>query len=111
MKYSFSPVKIKNDVGVKGLLPPTGHELLRCKAAPAIYKHSKSVDLLRKSLLSHVWRVQFKALSCKHERLFDLDPGIIKMLSALYHFFSRKKQLFKILFLKSCLYQELPLFF
>ena len=37
------------------------------------YKHSKSADLLRKSLLSHVWRVpSSKALSCKHERLFDL---------------------------------------
>ena len=36
-------------------------------------KHSKSADLLRKSLLSHVWRVpSSKALSCKHERLFDL---------------------------------------
>ena len=35
--------------------------------------HSKSADLLRKSLLSHVWRVpSSKVLSCKHERLFDL---------------------------------------
>ena len=39
----------------------------------AILKHSKSADLLRKSLLSHVWRVpSSKVLSCKHERLFDL---------------------------------------
>ena len=47
-----------------------------CSAAkqlPQFYKHSKSADLLRKSLLSHVWRVpSSKALSCKHERLFDL---------------------------------------
>ena len=33
----------------------------------------QTVDLLRKSLLPHVWRVpSSKALSCKHERLFDL---------------------------------------
>ena len=47
-----------------------------CSAAkqlPQFCKHSKSADLLRKSLLSHVWRVpSSKALSCKHERLFDL---------------------------------------
>ena len=47
-----------------------------CSAAmllPQSSKHSKSADLLRKSLLSHVWRVpSSKALSCKHERLFDL---------------------------------------
>ena len=47
-----------------------------CSAAkqlPQFYKHSKSADLLRKSLLFHVWRVpSSKALSCKHERLFDL---------------------------------------
>ena len=47
-----------------------------CSAARQLtqfYKHSKSADLLRKSLLSHVWRVpSSKALSCKHERLFDL---------------------------------------
>ena len=42
-------------------------------AAPVILKHSKSADLLRKSLLSNVWRVpSSKVLSCKHERLFDL---------------------------------------
>ena len=39
----------------------------------AILKHSKSADLLRKSLFSHVWWVpSSKVLSCKHERLFDL---------------------------------------
>ena len=47
-----------------------------CSAAkqlPQFCKHSKSADLLRKSLLSHAWRVpSSKALSCKHERLFDL---------------------------------------
>ena len=43
------------------------------KQLPQFCKHSKSADLLRKSLLSHVWRVpSSKALSCKHERLFDL---------------------------------------
>ena len=48
------------------------YELLRCKQLSQFYKHSKSADLLRKSLLSHVWRVpRSKALSCKHERLFD----------------------------------------
>ena len=54
-------------------IDPDIHELLRCKAAFAILKHSKSADLLRKLLLSHVWRVpSSKVLSCKHERLFDL---------------------------------------
>ncbi len=47
-----------------------------CSAAKQLSqfcKHSKSADLLRKSLLSHVWRVpSSKALSCEHERLFDL---------------------------------------
>ena len=55
-----------------------------CSAArqlPQFYKHSKSADLLRKSLLSHVWRVpSSKALSCKHERLFDL----LTLASSLY---------------------------
>lgn len=47
------------------------HELLRCEAAPAILKHSKSSDLLRKSLLSHIWRVpSLKVLSRKREQLF-----------------------------------------
>ena len=60
-------------LGSKGLLPPTdAHELLRSKLLPQFCKHSESVDLLRKSLLPHVWRVpSSKALSCKHERLFD----------------------------------------
>ena len=32
-------------LGSKGLLPPTdAYELLRCKAAPAILKHSESAD-------------------------------------------------------------------
>ena len=40
---------------------------------PQSSKYSKSADLLRKSLLSHIWRVpSSNALSCKHERLFDL---------------------------------------
>ena len=40
-------------LGSKGLLPPTDvHELLRSKLLPQFYKHSKSADLLRKSLLS-----------------------------------------------------------
>ena len=63
----------------KGLLPPTDvnekfrFELLRSKLLPQFCKHSESVDLLHKSLLPHVWRVpSSKALSCKHERLFDL---------------------------------------
>ena len=47
-----------------------------CYAAtqlPQSSKYSKSADLLRKSLLSHIWRVpSSKALSCKHEQLFDL---------------------------------------
>ena len=48
-------------------------ELLRSKLLPQFCKHSESVDLLHKSLLPHVWRVpSSKALSCKHERLFDL---------------------------------------
>ena len=56
-----------------------------CSAAkqlPQFCKHSKSADLLRKSLLSHVWRVpSSKALSCKHERLFDL----LTLASSLYN--------------------------
>ena len=47
-----------------------------CSAAtllPRSSQYSKSADLLRKSLLSHIWRVpSSNALSCKHERLFDL---------------------------------------
>ena len=36
-------------------------------------KHSKSADLLHKSLLSHVWRVpRSNLLSCKHERVWTL---------------------------------------
>ena len=66
-------------LGSKGLLPPTDvnekfrFELLRSKLLPQFCKHEESVDLLHKSLLPHVWRVRTsKALSCKHERLFDL---------------------------------------
>ena len=66
-------------LGSKDLLPPTDanekfrFELLRSKLLPQFCKHSESVDLLHKSLLPHVWRVpSSKALSCKHERLFDL---------------------------------------
>ena len=65
----------QNDVGVKRSFAPNLMPT-NCSAAkqlPQFYKHSKSADLLRKSLLSHVWRVpSSKALSCKHERLFDL---------------------------------------
>ena len=47
-----------------------------CSAAlllPQSCKHSKSADLLRKSLLSHVWRLSSsEALSCKHEQLPSL---------------------------------------
>ena len=40
---------------------------------PQSSKYSKSADLLRKSLLSHIWHVpSSNTLSCKHERLFDL---------------------------------------
>ena len=60
-----------------------------CSAAkqlPQFCKHSKSADLLRKSLLSHVWRVpSSKALSCKHERLFDL----LTLASSSYYGFYR----------------------
>ena len=58
----------------KGLLTPISYP--DCYAAtllPQSSKYSKSADLLRKSLLSHIWRVpSSKALSCKHEQLFDL---------------------------------------
>ena len=61
-------------LGPKGIL--TQLMPMNCSAAkqlPQFCKHSKSADLLRKSLLSHVWRApSSKALSCKHERLFDL---------------------------------------
>ena len=63
-----------------------------CSAAkqlPQFYKHSKSADLLRKSLLSHVWRVpSSKALSCKHERLFDL----LTLVSSYYNRFQNIPQ-------------------
>ena len=73
----------RHQLGSIGILTLMIHGLLpailmpaNCSAAKQLsqfYKHSKSVDLLRKSLLSHVWRVpSSKALSCKHERLFDL---------------------------------------
>ena len=62
--------------GSKGVLPPTMPT--NCSAAkqlPQFCKHSKFADLLRKSLLSHVWRVpRLKALSCKHERLLTFWP-------------------------------------
>ena len=55
-----------------------------CYAAtqlPQSSKYSKSTDLRRKSLLSHIWRVpSSKALSCKHEQLFDL----LTLVSLLY---------------------------
>ena len=64
-----------NDVGVKRSFAPQ-LMLTNCSAVKQLsqfYKHSKSADLLRKSLLSHVWRIpSSKALSCKHERLFEL---------------------------------------
>ena len=67
------------------------HQLMptNCSAAKQLSqfcKHSKSADLLRKSLLSHVWRVpSSKALSCKHERLFDL----LTLASSSYYGFYR----------------------
>ena len=76
---AFLIYKLYKMLGSKGLLPPTDvnekfrFELLRSKLLPQFCKHSESVDLLCKSLLPHVWRVpSSKALSCKHERLFDL---------------------------------------
>ena len=45
---------------------------LKPGAALAFAHHSKSTDLLCKSLLSHIWQVpSSKVLSCRHERLFD----------------------------------------
>lgn len=41
---------------------------------PQSTQHSKSADLLRESLLSHVRRVSMSnALSCRHEGHFDLE--------------------------------------
>jgi len=61
-------------LGSKGTLPTTND--VNCSVVsqlPQFFKHSKSADLLRKSLLSHVWRVsRSHAVSCKHERHFDL---------------------------------------
>ena len=58
------------------ILKEIGSVLKCCQASDSglsILKHSKSSDLLRKLLLSHVWRVpSSKVLSCKHERLSDL---------------------------------------
>jgi len=45
------------------------------KQLSQFYKHSKSADLLCKSLLSHVWRgPSSKAYSCKHEYLLNFLP-------------------------------------
>ncbi len=61
------------DIADKGYLVHDGTRIASHFMLAQSYKHSKSADLLRKSLLSHVWRVpSSKALSCKHERLFDL---------------------------------------
>ena len=53
-----------------------------CSAAkqlPQFCKHSKSADLLCKSLLSHVWQVpSSKVLSCRHERLFEPSTSFRK---------------------------------
>ena len=61
-------------LGSKGTLPTTND--VNCSVVsqlPQFFKHSKSADLLRKSLLSHVWRVKrSKPYSCKHEWHFDL---------------------------------------
>ena len=39
------------------------------------YKYSESVDLLRKSLLPHIWRVSnVYVFSCKHERHIRFKP-------------------------------------
>ena len=59
VKRSFATHLIPPDCDPATLLPQSS-------------KYLKSADLLRKSLLSHIWRVpSSKALSCKHERLFD----------------------------------------
>ena len=84
---SFAPCIIMM-LRSKGILPPTdAYELLRCTAPanirnPLIYcvnrycLRSASVGAKRTSTgcsAPHVWRVpSSKALSCKHERLFDL---------------------------------------
>ena len=103
-------------LGSKGLLPPTDvnekfrFELLRSKLLPQFCKHSESVDLLCKSLLPHVWRVpSSKALSCKHERLFDLLT-----LTPWYHFLSKCLLLFLFLcmfFGSICIFMHLFILF
>ena len=60
VKRSFATHLIPPDCDPATLLPQSS-------------KYLKSADLLRKSLLSHIWSVpSSNALSCKHERLFDL---------------------------------------
>ena len=51
---------------------PDIYGLLRSKAAPAIFKHSESADLLRKSLLSHVRRVEGSKLIMQARTALDL---------------------------------------
>ena len=68
---SFPVMSVRKHNSVRKPSVPVINDLLRCEAAPAILKHSKSSDLLRKSLLSHIWRVpSLKVLSRKREQLF-----------------------------------------
>ena len=68
-----------------------------CSAAkqlPQFYKHSQSADLLRKSILSYIWRVpSSKALSCKHEQLFDLLTLVSLIIAFLEKQASKKDRL------------------
>ena len=62
------------DIGGKNILTlADATDCFVVSQLPQSFKYSKFTDLLRKSLLSHVWRVpSSNALSCKHERHFDL---------------------------------------
>ena len=50
------------------------------KLLPQSSSHSKSADLFRKSLLSHVWWFpRQKAFSCKHEKRFALETWYLQI--------------------------------
>ena len=92
-----------------------------CSAAkqlPQFYKHSKSAELLRRSLRSHVWRItRSKALSSKHETHDLLTPmihGLLRISCSrnpktpqIRSFFYEKWLLFGVLRVnKSCFFMQ-----
>ena len=66
--FSLASVRVKRSFDPNWCQRKISFRIAPQQAAPAICKHSESVDLLCKSLLPYVWRVSSsKALLCKHE--------------------------------------------